>query len=74
MRKDYGVRVWSRYGFVDAFQPHADWYCRYVIGIDLGIMLLMAENTVNGTVWDTIMSTPEAKRGMDAVGLKPVPA
>jgi len=74
MRNDYGTRIWSRYGFVDAFQPHAEWYCRYVIGIDLGIMLLMAENARSGAVWDAIMSTPEAKRGMDAVGFKLVTA
>jgi hypothetical protein len=65
----YGTS-WSKYGFVDAFQPGAGWYSPCVIGIDLGIMLLMAENTRSGAVWDAIMSTPEAQRGMEAVGLK----
>ena len=31
---------------------------RDVIGIDLGIMLLMAENLRNQSVWSDIMGTP----------------
>ncbi|MGH9629641.1 MAG: glucoamylase family protein, partial [Bryobacteraceae bacterium] len=64
----YGKRVWNRYGFVDAFHPHADWYCPDVIGIDLGIMLLMAENYRSESVWQAVMSSPEAIRGLKAAG------
>jgi hypothetical protein len=35
--------VWKRYGFVDAFN-HTGWMAPDVIGIDVGITLLMAEN------------------------------
>ncbi len=66
----YGSKVWCRYGFVDAFQPGAEWYSPYVIGIDQGIILLMAENVRSGLVWDAVMASPEAKRSMDAVGLR----
>ena len=68
MLERYGKRVWTRYGFVDAFQPDAGWYASDVIGINLGIMMLMAENLRTGSVWKTIMSTPEAARGFKAVG------
>jgi len=68
----FGVRVWGRYGFNDAFHPHANWTSPDVIGIDLGIMLTMAENLRTGSVWEAVMSTPEAKRGMAAVGLSRV--
>jgi hypothetical protein len=68
MLQRYGSRAWTRYGFVDAFHPQADWYGPDVIGIDLGIMLLMAENLRSGAVWKTIMSTPEAARGFRAAG------
>ncbi|HLJ48708.1 MAG TPA: glucoamylase family protein [Bryobacteraceae bacterium] len=61
--------AWSRFGFVDAFHPKEKWYSRYVIGIDVGITMLMAENARSGSVWQRVMSTPEAKRGMDAAGL-----
>jgi hypothetical protein len=72
MMDRYGERVWSRYGFVDAFHPKADWYCGGVIGIDQGIMLLMAENSRNASVWSAVMSTPEAKRGMAAANFRMV--
>lgn len=66
----YGPNVWSKYGFVDAFHPGERWYSRSVIGIDLGIMLLMTENVCTGSVWNAIMSTPEARRSMEAAGLR----
>ena len=64
MLERYGSKVWSPFGFVDAFQPDAGWFSRYVIGINLGIMLLMAENSRSGAVWSAVMSTPEAGRAM----------
>jgi hypothetical protein len=70
MVRAYGSKVWSRYGFVDAFNPQTGWYSQWVLGIDLGIMLLMAENARTGSVWDAVMSTREAKYGMAAVGLR----
>jgi hypothetical protein len=66
----YGSRAWGRYGFVDAFQPGEQWFSPDVIGIDQGIMLLMAENARGGGVWNEVMSTAEARRAMDAAGLK----
>jgi hypothetical protein len=71
MYERYG-QAWSKFGFVDAFHPKEKWYSRYVIGIDAGIMLLMAENMRGGSVWNLVMSTPEAKRGMEAVGFRTV--
>jgi hypothetical protein len=64
----YGSRVWTRYGFVDAFHPKDGWYGPDVLGIDLGIMLLMTENLRTGSVWKTMMATNEAVRGFRAAG------
>src|SRR5499427_1360830 len=61
---------WSKYGFVNAFNPLANWYDSDVIGIDTGIILLMAENLRTGFVWDTFMKSPEAKRGMERAGFQ----
>jgi hypothetical protein len=61
-------RAWQRYSFVDAFNPLAGWYDPDVIGIDLGIMMLMAENQRTGFVWNTFMKNPEAVAAMSAVG------
>lgn len=67
IRNRYGS-AWSRYGFVNAFNPLKNWYDPDVIGIDTGITMLMAENARTGFVWDTFMQNPEAKRGMERAG------
>lgn len=71
IKTKYGQRAWSRYGFVDAFNPLTNWYDTDVIGIDTGITIVMAENARSGFVWDTFMKNPEAKRGMARAGFQP---
>jgi hypothetical protein len=61
-------KAWQRYSFVDAFNPLSGWYDTDVIGIDLGIMMLMAENQRTGFVWNTFMKNPEVVAAMTAVG------
>jgi hypothetical protein len=68
IRKNY-PQAWSRYGFVDAFNPLIKWYDKDMIGIDVGITMLMAENARTGFVWETFMKNPEAQRGMKNAGL-----
>ncbi|HTV53655.1 MAG TPA: glucoamylase family protein [Terriglobia bacterium] len=70
IRTRYGIRAWSKYGFVDAFNPLTNWYDSDVIGIDTGIGMLMAENLRTGFVWNTFMKNPEARRGMERAGFK----
>jgi hypothetical protein len=67
VRKNY-ASAWSKYGFVNAFNPLKNWYDHDVIGIDTGITMLMAENLRTGFVWETFMKTPEAQRGMERAG------
>jgi len=61
-------RAWTRYGFVDAFHPAANWYDPDVLGIDQGISVVMAENLCSGFVWRTFMSNPECEQAMRRVG------
>ena len=68
VRSRYGT-AWSKYGFVNAFNPLTNWYDPDVIGIDTGITMVMAENLRTGFVWDTFMKTAEAQRGMERAGL-----
>jgi hypothetical protein len=63
-------QAWSRYGFVDAFNPLNNWYDQDIVGIDTGITMLMAENARTGFVWETFMKNPEAKRGMAQAGFQ----
>lgn len=67
----YGKGAWSKYGFVDAFNPLKNWYDKDVIGIDTGITMLMAENLRTGFVWKVFMQNPEARRGMQRAGFQP---
>ena len=68
IRGRYKERAWARYGFVDAFNPLTGWYNPDVIGIDLGITMLMAENHRSGFVWKTFMKNAEPQVAMDKVG------
>jgi len=68
--RDHYPKAWSRYGFVDAFNPLRNWYDADVVGIDVGITMLMAENARTGFVWNTFMKNLEAQRGMDRAGFK----
>lgn len=72
IKERYGARAWTRYGFVNAFNPLKNWYDDDVVGIDTGITMLMAENARTGFVWETFMKNPEAVRGMERAGFKPV--
>jgi hypothetical protein len=69
IRTHYGA-AWTKYGFVNAFNPLKNWYDHDVIGIDTGITMLMAENLRTGFVWDTFMKTEEAQRGMQRAGFQ----
>lgn len=60
-RARFGARIWKRYGFVDAFNPHDEWVNPDVVGIDAGITLLMAENLRSGFVWRTMSRDPAVR-------------
>ncbi|HEY6446378.1 MAG TPA: glucoamylase family protein [Acidobacteriaceae bacterium] len=73
MRDQFGDKVYGRYGFVDAFQPHANWYNSDILGIDQGIMMLMAENLRTQFVWEQFMKNPEIAHAMGDVQFHPDP-
>jgi hypothetical protein len=66
--KDTCPQSWGRYGFCDAFHPGANWYDPDVLGIDLGISVLMAENYRTGFVWNTFARNPEVGIAMQRAG------
>ena len=71
IRGRYGEKAWTKYSFVDAFNPLTGWYDQDVLGIDLGIAMLMAENHRTGFVWDIFMKNPEAQSAMQKAGFQP---
>jgi hypothetical protein len=73
IKNRYGNGAWSRYGFVDAFNPLTNWYDHDVIGIDTGITMVMVENARSGFVWETFMRNAETRRGMARAGFQATP-
>lgn len=71
MKTGFGDRIYRRYGFVDAFNPNTGWQADDVIGIDVGITLLSAENLRTGNVWKWFMANAEASRAFDLAGIRP---
>ena len=70
MKARFGDKIYGKYGFTDAFNPHNGWINPDVIGIDLGITLLSAENLRSGKVWYWFMLNPEINKAMDLAELR----
>jgi len=70
LRGPYREKVWTKYSFRDAFNPLTNWYDTDVLGIDLGITMLMAENHRSGFVWEQFMKDENVKRGMARAGFR----
>jgi hypothetical protein len=72
MSVKYTRRLYHRYGFSDAFNVRTDWTDSEVLGIDLGITMLSAENLRTGNLWRWFMANPELPRAMDLARLETV--
>jgi hypothetical protein len=70
MKQLYGDRIYGHYGFTDAFNPNTAWVNPDVIGIDVGITLLSAENLATGKVWNWFMQNGGIVKAMDQIGLR----
>lgn len=69
MYDKFGARIYGKYGFVDAFNPNTGWVDTDVIGINVGIILLSAENLRTGNVWRWFMRNREIPQAMNSIGL-----
>lgn len=70
MKAKFGDKIYGKYGFTDAFNPNNGWVNPDVIGIDLGITLLSAENLRSGKVWHWFMQNKEIIGALDKIGLR----
>ena len=83
MQARYGERLFTRYGFVDAFNPTfplsgltpsvgvvtpESWFETNYLAIDQGPIVLMAENHRSGLVWQVMRSNPHIVRGLCRAG------
>ncbi len=69
IKEKFGDKVYGRYSFADAFNPHNGWVNSDVIGIDLGIALISSENLRSGKVWYWFMQNDEIRRALKLVSL-----
>jgi hypothetical protein len=86
MHANYGEQIYSRYGFLDAFNPSFDypgvplrhgrvvpgfgWVDTDYLGIDQGPILLMIANHRSGLVWDVMKRNPHVQRGLQRAGFR----
>jgi hypothetical protein len=63
-----GDRIWSNYGFIDAFNATEEWYATSFLAIDQGPQIVMIENYRTGLLWNLFMQNEDVKLGLDALG------
>ncbi|MEI2725462.1 MAG: glucoamylase family protein [Verrucomicrobiota bacterium] len=68
----YRPRIWTAYGFRDAFNLGAQWYGSDELGIDQGPIVIMIENYRTQRVWRRFMRNPEVQRGLERAGFVPL--
>jgi hypothetical protein len=61
---DMGDKLWSQYGFIDAFNESKNWYAQSHLAIDQGPIIVMIENYRSGLLWKLFMNCPEIKAGL----------
>ena len=67
---DLGDKIWSEYGFVDAFSEEHNWYAKSHLAIDQGPIICMIENYRSGLLWKLFMSSPDVKNGLKKLGIE----
>ena len=67
---DLGDKIWSKYGFVDAFNETKDWYATSHLAIDQGPIIVMIENYRSGLLWNLFMKDPDVQSGLKKLGFR----
>ncbi len=65
---DLGDRIWTEWGFTDAFSEKEGWYSRDHLAIDQGPIVIMMENFRSGLLWRLFMQAPEVRHGLMRLG------
>jgi hypothetical protein len=83
LHQRYGQHIYSKYGFLDAFNPSFDfdvplvhgrcipgfgWVAGDYLGIDQGPIVAMIENGRSGLVWRVMRRNPYLRRGLERAG------
>ena len=65
---DLGDKIWSEYGFTDAFNESQNWYAASHLAIDQGPIIVMIENYRTGLLWKLFMQDPDIQKGLNKLG------
>jgi hypothetical protein len=65
---DLGDKIWGRFGFVDGFSEHHDWYADTFLAISQGPIVVMIENYRTRLLWRLFMGIPEIQAGLKKLG------
>jgi hypothetical protein len=75
MKKKYGNRIYSKYGFKDAFnftitykEGTTGWVDKDYLGIDQGPILIQLENNRNGLIWELLKKNKYIVAGLKKAG------
>jgi hypothetical protein len=68
MYDTYTTKIWTKYGFCDAFNLSKNWWDKDVIGIDEGPIAIMIENYRSQKVWNVFMQNQDIRRGLERAG------
>lgn len=71
---NYRPRIWTAYGFRDAFNLGAQWVGPDELGIDQGPIVVMIENYRTQRVWQRFMQNAVVQRGLQQAGFVPLRA
>ena len=72
MYDTHRTKIWTGYGFTDAFNETVNWWGRDVLGIDQGPIIIMAENYRTGNVWKLFMKEKIIIDGLQKAGFSTV--
>lgn len=65
-----GDKLWSDYGFYDAFSFTANWFDNQHIAIDQGPIIIMIENYRTQLLWNLLMGDAEIRAGLTKLGFQ----
>ncbi len=67
---DLGDKLWSEYGFIDAFNETQNWYANSHLAIDQGPIIVMIENYRTGLLWKLFMQDKDVQNGLKKLGFE----
>jgi hypothetical protein len=68
--EDLGSKLWTEYGFRDAFDETRNWYDDGHLAIDQGPIIVMIENYRTGLLWKLFMGNREIQSGLRKLGFE----